>query len=278
MTDRLKISDYTTTPSVNDRIGTIYVGEGMLPSDVNNAMRELTSQLKKFQTGADGDSVTVGGNLSVTGTSTLAGATAITGATTITGAASLTGNLTVGGNAAINGTGNLKVPVGTTGNRTDNKIGSFRYNSTTGQFEGTKGISGATISSITRVGTTATLTTATAHGLATNDYVTVVGASPADYNGTFQITSTGASTFTYVMATTPASSASTVGTYSYGLWGTVGGGASGARGDDVFYENSTTVNYSYTLSTNKNAMSVGAITIASGAAVTIPSGQRWVIL
>lgn len=272
MTDRLKISDYTTTASVNDHIGTIYVGEGMLPSDVNNAMRELTAQLKKFQTGADGDSVTVGGNLSVTGTSTFSGTT------NITGGQSITGDLTVGGNAAINGTGNLKVPVGTTANRTDNKIGSFRYNNTTGQFEGTKGISGATISTLTRSSTTATLTTATAHGLSTGDYVTVAGAVPTDYNGTYAITSTGSTSFTYVMTTTPASNATTVGSYSYGLWGTVGGGASGSRGDDVFYENSKTVNYSYTLSTNKNAMSVGAITIASGAAVTIPSGQRWVIL
>jgi hypothetical protein len=56
------------------------------------------------------------------------------------------------------------------------------------------------------------------------------------------------------------------------------GGAQGGGGDDVFYENSLTVNYNYTLSTNKNAHSVGPITIASGVAVTIPSGQRWVIL
>lgn len=56
------------------------------------------------------------------------------------------------------------------------------------------------------------------------------------------------------------------------------GGATGGGSDDVFYENSVTVNNNYTLSTNKNAMSVGPITIASGKAVTIPSGQRWVVL
>jgi hypothetical protein len=63
-----------------------------------------------------------------------------------------------------------------------------------------------------------------------------------------------------------------------GSWGTIGGGATGAGGDQVFYENSKTVTTSYTLSTNKNAMSTGPITISGGAVVTVPSGQRWVVL
>jgi len=61
-------------------------------------------------------------------------------------------------------------------------------------------------------------------------------------------------------------------------WGSIGGGASGGGGDEVFQENETTVTTSYTLTTGKNAMSVGPITINSGVTVTIPSGQRWVIL
>jgi len=55
------------------------------------------------------------------------------------------------------------------------------------------------------------------------------------------------------------------------------GGATGGGGDDVFYENSLIVNNSYTISTNKNAMSVGPITISSGATVTIPSGGIWLV-
>jgi len=61
-------------------------------------------------------------------------------------------------------------------------------------------------------------------------------------------------------------------------WGSIGGGATGAGGDAVFQENSLTVTTSYTLSTGKNAMSVGPITINSGATVTVPSGARWVVL
>jgi hypothetical protein len=74
-----------------------------------------------------------------------------------------------------------------------------------------------TISTITRGGTgnlTATVTTAAPHGLVTGNKITVAGASPAQYNGTFIITRTGASTFTYVMATAPATDATTVGTYT----------------------------------------------------------------
>ena len=66
--------------------------------------------------------------------------------------------------------------------------------------------------------------------------------------------------------------------YAGGAWGSIGGGATGAGGDQVFYENELTVTTSYTLTTNRNAMSTGPITIDSGATVTIPSGQRWVIL
>ena len=42
--------------------------------------------------------------------------------------------------------------------------------------------------------------------------------------------------------------------------------------------NSTTVGASYTIAAGQNAMSVGPMTVASGVAVTITSGQRWVVL
>jgi hypothetical protein len=66
--------------------------------------------------------------------------------------------------------------------------------------------------------------------------------------------------------------------YANGTWGNIGGGATGGGGDQVFVENSTTVTANYTLTTGKNAESVGPITINSTKTVTIPSGQRWVIL
>lgn len=65
----------------------------------------------------------------------------------------------------------------------------------------------ASVSSITRAGTTATVTTAAAHGLATNDTVNIAGATQTEYNGNFPITVTGATTFTYTVSGTPATPA-----------------------------------------------------------------------
>jgi hypothetical protein len=66
--------------------------------------------------------------------------------------------------------------------------------------------------------------------------------------------------------------------YQGGAWGQLGGGATGGGPDEVFVENGVTVTTNYTLSTGKNAESVGPITVNSGITVTIPSTQRWVIL
>jgi len=110
--------------------------------------------------------------------------------------------LTMTGDGSFNGTGQVKVPAGTTGQRSDSPAaGMIRYNSTTGGFEG---------------------------------YTTA--------------------------------------------WGSIGGGATGAGGDTVFQENSRTVTTSYTLTSGKSASCVGPITINSGATLTIPSGERLVIL
>ena len=99
----------------------------------------------------------------------------------------------------LTGTGSLELPTGTTGERPGSPAaGMFRYNSTTGEFEG------------------------------------------------------------YTAA-----------------WGSIGGGASAGG---VIYENNLTVTSNYTLSTNTNGMSVGPITLSGGVTVTVPSGQRWVIL
>jgi hypothetical protein len=74
-----------------------------------------------------------------------------------------------------------------------------------------------TISSITRGGTgnlTATLTTALGHNLVTGNRVTISGADPGQFNGTYVITVTSATTFTYTMATAPSGNATTMGSYT----------------------------------------------------------------
>lgn len=54
-----------------------------------------------------------------------------------------------------------------------------------------------TISTATSSSTTATITTSAAHGFSTSDSVVVTGVNVAGYNGTFTITVTGSTTFTY---------------------------------------------------------------------------------
>ena len=54
-----------------------------------------------------------------------------------------------------------------------------------------------------------------------------------------------------------------------GSWGTIGGGATGGGNDEIFYENGKTVNTSYTVAADKNAVSAGPISIAVGVTVTV---------
>lgn len=61
-------------------------------------------------------------------------------------------------------------------------------------------------------------------------------------------------------------------------WGSIGGGATGGGSDRVFQENDQTVTTNYTISTNRNAVSAGPVTINSGITVTIPSGSSWAIV
>ena len=61
-------------------------------------------------------------------------------------------------------------------------------------------------------------------------------------------------------------------------WSTVSAGATGAGGDEVFYENGQNVTTSYSITASTNAMSAGPVTVDSGATVTIPSGSNWVVV
>lgn len=70
--------------------------------------------------------------------------------------------------------------------------------------------------------------------------------------------------------------------YYGSAWGDIGGGGGGAAvgggTDAVFFENDQAVTANYTITSGKNAMSAGPITINSGITVTVPSGSTWVIV
>jgi hypothetical protein len=84
-------------------------------------------------------------------------------------------------------------------------LGASAYNETS--------TAGETISGITSVGTVATVTTAVAHGLATNDWVYLSGQTTTAYSGTYQITVTATTTFTYTLPAATTSPASVAGSY-----------------------------------------------------------------
>jgi len=120
---RTKISEFSATPASNTDIDSINISEGCAPSGINDAIRELMSQLKDFQTGAVGDSFNgpVGTTtaaagafttLAASGAVTLSGGTAngvtyLNGSKVLTSGSALTfdgTNLNTTGNFQIGGT------------------------------------------------------------------------------------------------------------------------------------------------------------------------------
>ena len=65
--------------------------------------------------------------------------------------------------------------------------------------------------------------------------------------------------------------------YNGSGWSSLGG-AQGGVGNPFVYENDITVTANYTLTSGKNGMSAGPVTIDSGATVTVPDGSTWTIV
>jgi hypothetical protein len=70
---KTKISEFSSNPGDNTDIDGINIAEGCAPSNINNAIRELMSQLKNQQAGSDGDTFTTNDVLTVSGVTANAG-------------------------------------------------------------------------------------------------------------------------------------------------------------------------------------------------------------
>ena len=98
---KTKISEFSSTPGNNTDIDGIDIAEGCAPSNINNAIRELMSQLKNQQAGLDGDTFTTNDVLTVSGVAANAGRIRLgedsdngTSYTELRAAASLASNVT----------------------------------------------------------------------------------------------------------------------------------------------------------------------------------------
>jgi microcystin-dependent protein len=77
---KTKISEFDVDPSNNTDINSINIAEGCAPSGINNAIRQLMSDLKEWQNGSSGDSMTVAGTLTASGTLNVTGNLQLDGA------------------------------------------------------------------------------------------------------------------------------------------------------------------------------------------------------
>jgi hypothetical protein len=105
-----------------------------------------------------------------------------------------------------------------------------------------------TISSITRSGNVATVTTSAAHNLASSDGVTISGCAQPEYNKTTLISKTGANTFTYQVSVTTSDSPATPAT------GTITAGLNDAQG----------ASFTFAVSGSPATPATGTITALSG--------------
>lgn len=191
-------------------------------------------------------------NTATSGAVTVAGTLAVanggTGVITSTGTGSvvLSATPTLTGNPVINSTGSLTLPSGTTGQRPTPATGMLRFNSTTAQFEGYNGTAWASVGG----------------AAISNDTTTATFVYPLYANAT-----SGTALTIYT------SNAKLLYQPSTGEFQ-----ASELAANNGLILNNATVSANYTIGSGYNAMSVGPMTVNSGIAVTISSGQRWLVL
>ena len=147
----------------------------------------------------------------------------------------------------FSGTGAVKLASGTTAQQPSSPTqGMLRFNTTTTQFEGYNGSAWASVGGASISNDTST---------STNEYPLFASAT----SGTALTVYTSNTKLLYKPSTGELQ-------------------ASVPVASNGIFVNSTTVGTSYTIASGYNGQSVGPVTVASGQAVTVSSGQRWLVL
>jgi hypothetical protein len=134
---RTKISEFSATPASNTDIDSIFIGEGMAPSNVNDAIRELMAQLKDWQSGTSNDPYVVGSSGSLTlNQGTANGVAYLNGSKVVTSGSALTfdgTNLGIGvstGTAPLDALSNSSAVGLIVRGRTADSIGTVQFRTT----------------------------------------------------------------------------------------------------------------------------------------------------
>jgi len=171
----------------------------------------------------------------------------------------------------------------------DNDAGDLNFNTSSNVLKFYNGSAWVTIDSTTALGSEVTGTLPVANGGTGATSLTANGALIG--NGTGAVTAVDMSTKGNILAGDGSGnpSALAVGTNDYVLtaasgettglkWALAAAGATGGGTDQVFYENARVMTTNYTITSSKSASTVGPLTINSGVTLTIPSGERLIIL
>tara|TARA_R110000803_G_scaffold117214_1_gene185757 strand:- start:915 stop:2246 length:1332 start_codon:yes stop_codon:yes gene_type:complete len=207
-------------------------------------------------------STQLSGTLRVDGAAVFNAAVSVTGQVTGTGftgtldgilgsgtpAAATVTVLTASADSSFNSTGALQISKGSTAQRPTAVLGMLRYNSTTSEFEGYSGSSAAWKS---------------------------VGGSAISND-----TSTSSNLYPLSAAATSGTAAQVYTSDAKYLYKPSDGSLQAPTmiSTNGLVVNSATVATSYTIPSGSNAMSIGTMTVASGATVTVSSGSKWVVI
>jgi len=204
---KTKISEFDVDPANNTDINSINIAEGCAPSGINNAIRQLMSDLKEFQTGAGGDPFngavngTVGATTPASGAFTslsASGAFAANGGATLgdasgdaltinSSAVSIPNGLNFDSNTLVIDATNNRVGVGTASPAAGLHVaGSFRQTGATVPFEWTVNAAGADYLKLNAVGYADNLIVATSAGN--------VGIGTSSPNAKFEVSASGETT------------------------------------------------------------------------------------
>ena len=255
---RDKLIEYDQTAANNTVIGDVNTSETMLPSEVNDAFREVASHLKEFADGTSGINVLSLTDDTDTNAIKLQAPASVTATTVFT---LPDGDGTSGQAIVTDGAGTLSWAAAGGGSLA---FTLFEFTATAGQTTFTGADDNA-----------ATLAYTAGNIVVTMNGVTL---DPSDF-----VATTGSS----LVLAAGASSGDVVNLYAYTSFSvadTVPASTGGEFNAPIglagvpIYENSQNVSVNYTISNSRNAMSAGPITIDTGVTVTVGSGETWTVV